>query len=495
MHPLLVFWERCPALLLGISLLAGIAASLISLPLFALLFLAIALSAQKKGLFLLATALFAVAYFSTPLRAPLIQLPSEKIEGSARFSIDSLKMHASPFSRSLAYRGVLEEFSAADGTVYKNLPCTLFHSKTKLFPPANCTYQIEGTLLQKAQRQFVFKPKPRQQWTPLPNTRSFAQWRYETKQSIAGHLKKKIKDKGAQGLLIALATADSDDRTLKMQFGKIGLQHLLAISGFHFALAALFLQGIFHLLFPRTLGHLLLIAVLTLYYFYLGDAPSIQRAYIALTLFYTGRIFYWQITGLNALGAALCIELLINPLATLELGFQLSFLCTLAILLFYTPIHNTLTYLMPRRNKEQLLAMKVLDKHAYFISHFLRQSISINLAVSLISLPVVLYYFHQFPLLGLFYNLFIPLGVTLSLFLLFTALLLTPLPLLSDLLHALNDSWTAALMRLASHPPAILQFTLRTNDLGQYAVLGLLCLAFFVGIFLSERERLKNLSI
>ncbi|MES2121218.1 MAG: ComEC/Rec2 family competence protein, partial [Chlamydiota bacterium] len=341
------FWQRAPALLLGLALLLGIAASLSTPLLFAAIFLLLAVSAQKKSMILITTCLFALGYLSTPLRCPITTLPSEKIEGIGLFVIDSLQIQASPFSQSLVYRGTLKEFTAADGTMYRDLPCALFHPKSKKFPPADSNYRIAGSLLQKGERQFVLKPQPHRAWEPIADTHSFAQWRHLAKQSLATHLKKKITHPDARELLTALATGEVHNRILKMQFAKIGLQHILAISGFHFALVALFLYGILRILLPRTPGYLLLIVALSLYYFYLGNAPSIQRAYIALTLFFIGKIAQWRITGLNALGCALCLELLIDPLSICDLGFQLSFLCTLAILLFYTPMHAAIKHLLP----------------------------------------------------------------------------------------------------------------------------------------------------
>ncbi len=490
------FWERSPALLLGLALLLGIAASLSSPLLFTAIFLFLALSAQKKCMVLIVSCLFAFGYLSTPLRCPTTTLSSEKIEGTALFAIDSLQIHASPFSQSLVYRGTLKEFTTADGTIYRNLSCALFHPKTKQFPPANSRYHITGTLLQKGEQQFVLKPKPHHKWEPIADTHSFAQWRYSTKQSIASYLKKKISNPDARELLTALSTGEVNSRMLKMQFAKIGLQHILAISGFHFALVALFLYGILRILLPRIPGYVLLIAALSLYYFYLGNAPSIQRAYIALTLFCIGKIMQWRITGLNALGCALCVELLIDPLSLCHLGFQLSFLCTLAILLFYTPMHATVKHILPERNSKQLLSMSTLDKHAYLLSRFLRQSLSVNLAVTLIALPVLLYYFHQFPLLSLFYNLFVPLCVTLSLFLLLAAFLLFPLtPFIADALHSLNSTWTGAFMHVISLPPAVLQFTVRTSSINAYVVIAFLCLSLFIGIVLAERDRSERLAV
>ena len=275
-----------------------------------------------------------------------------------------------------------------------------------------------------------------------------------------------------------------------MEFGKVGLQHILAISGFHFALAALFLNFLFRLFLPYRASAAMLIASLTFYYLFLGNAPSIQRAYIAISLVALGQLFSLRISGLNALGAGLIIELLLDPLVVTQLSFQLTFLCTLAILLFYPVVHRAFAFLLPERTHSQVSSMSLFDRHGYVLSAFFRQALALNIAVHLISLPVLLHLFHKFPLLSIAYNLFFPACVSLSMLLLFAALLFAPwFPYLSHLIHALNNAWTSSIMTFTSNPPAYLDFSIRSKAVSFSFVLCFLAISFFIGIIFYEKDR------
>lgn len=482
------FWSKHPALFIGLSLLLGTALFFHPHPLFGVLFLPLILTAKSKHTFLAALLCAGCAFFYASYRHPKIGLPQEKIKGAGIFHIDQVKHYASPFAKSFLYKGTLKTFDSDIGT-FKEIPCSIYLPLFGKRPPANTDYKIQGELSQKGEFEFVLKPQKKVPWTPVPSLFNLSEWRFSAKQALCRYLKKHIADTHTHTLLNALATGEINERIITLEFGKVGLQHLLAISGFHFAIAALFLHLLFRLFLPHKFSILLLLGALSLYYLFLGNAPSIQRAYLAIALFSLGKLFSLKISGLNALGVGLIIELLFSPLCATQLGFQLTFLCTLAILLFYPLTNRALMILFPQRTHSQMRAMPLLDKHGAILSSLLRQLLAINLAVNLISLPVLLYLFHKFPLLSLSYNLFFPSLICISMLLLYLALLFAPvLPFLSHAIHSLNNTWTSAILNLTTNPPAFLDFSLRTSHLSLPLVLSTLAAAFFVGIFFHEKE-------
>jgi competence protein ComEC len=483
------FWSKNPALFLGLSLLLGTATSFQPQPSLGILFAALCLTAKSRRTLTAAILCFSGAFITTAYRHPKILLPQEKLHGKGTFHIEQIKIHSSPFHRSLLYKGTLNYFETDGGKIFEALPCNIFFPLFGKRPPADTDYTIQGTLCQKGDYAFVLKQDKNTAWTSLSSPFNLSEWRFCTKQAVSYYLKKEIADPHARTFLNALATGDIDERILSMEFGKVGLQHILAISGFHFALAALFLNSLFHLLFPGKISIALLICTLSLYSLFLGNAPSTQRAFIAISLIAAGQLFSMKITGLNALGAGLIAELLLTPLAVTQLSFQLTFLCTLAILLFYPISHRFVALLLPKRTYSQTRNMSLFDKHGYLISVTLRQALALNCAVHLISLPVLLHLFHKFPLLSIAYNLFFPTCVCLSMFLLFTALLFAPLlPFLSHAIHALNNTWTAAILTLTANPPAILDFSMRTQTISFFSVASFLAISFFLGIILHEKS-------
>ncbi len=497
--PFIVFWGKHPALLLGILLLLGTAFSLNHHPanllvLSALLFpFACKRRLWKRNLFFLL--IFVLSYLSASHRAPLIQLAQPKMEGDAQFAISSVKNYQSPFHRSLAYKGELLSFQSKQGEINKRVPCQIYLPISINRPKANCNYRVTGTLVQKGPRQFVFKPKKNSLWNPIPSTYSLAEVRYQAKRTVRAYLKKHIQKRSVSIFLNALATGDIDERTLSMEFSRLGIQHILAISGFHFALIAFFLSRLFQLFLSPRFSTIALILFLSIYYLFLGDSPSIQRAWIAVIAFLFGKFFNLRITALNALGVGLCFEVLLEPAIIFHLGFILSFLCTLAILLLSPLMLILCELLLPPRNFSTVKAMPHLDQWGYLIASFLRHVLAVNIAVHLACLPVLLHLFHRFPLLSFVYNLFFPFWVSISLLLLCAAgLFIFLFPPLSRLLLAINEYWTAFALNVTTHPPAVLDFVIRTKSLTYGSVFLFLSILFVGAIFFTERKDLSLFS-
>ncbi len=493
MH-IVTFFEKNPALFLGLSLLLGTAAAFHFHWLLLILFAALCVLRQSKNWALAALLCFFGAYFSSPIRYPKITLPQEKIAGKGVFHIDQIKVQSSPFHRSLLYKGTLKRFESGDGTIYKDLPCNIYLPLFGKRPPGNADYIIAGHLIQKDEYAFVLKPEKKKSWDPVSSSSfNMAEWRYKAKRAVSDHLKKEISDPQARTFLTALAIGEIDERILSLEFGKVGVQHILAISGFHFALAALFLNFLFRLAFPWKISLVLLIASLTLYYVFLGNAPSIQRAYIAICLVSCGQLFGMRTSGLNAIGVGLIIELLTNPIVVTQLSFQLTFLCTLAVLLFYPLMHRALAWVMPERSYAQVMSMNAIDKHGYLLSVLIRRALALNFAVHFLSFPVLLHLFHKFSILSLAYNLFFPFCVSIAMMLLFAALFLTPLfPFFSHIVHALNTHLTSSMLTLTSNPPAFLDFAVRSKQISFPCVLLFLSISFLFGVIMYEREELEK---
>lgn len=430
----------------------------------------------------------AIAFTLTKWQIPTPHFSEEKIEGLAEFHIESLKIQPSPFHRSLLYKGTLTTFTTEEG-VSHDLPCSLYMPLRKNRPLADQDYKIAGTLIAKDGRRYLLKPDKKKVWEPIAKTWSLAEWRFQAKEKVCAFLKKEIPSPKSASFLSALATGDIDERALTLEFSRLGIQHILAISGFHFALMAAFFSFFLRLFLKPKHAAVLLLILLTGYFFFIGNGPSVARAWIAISLFLIAQIKELRMTGLNALGMGLIVEILCDPMLILHIGFQLSFLATLSILLVYPAMNKLAWNLLPRRPIDNLAGMRRFSQHIYLIGATLRQSISLNLAVHLATVPLLLFLFHKFPILSLGYNLFIPLGASLSLLLLCTSLLGNLLvPPLGHLLHQINSAFTAALLKTAEHPPAIFDFSLRLKPFPLAVLLAFLTLLFYAAVSINRRQ-------
>lgn len=488
------FWQKHPALLIGVSLLMGSACCL-DFSLYYLVILAALILPIIKNLKLFSFAMAAclIGFLSILFRYPEITLPSEKILGAGRFKPQSIKLVSSPFYRSLLYQGTLLDFKTQKQT-YQNLPCSIYLPIYGKRPSCNAIYQIEGSLQQKSSRLLVLKPLKQKAWKKVAPYLNLIEWRFSAKQWISKCIHNQVSDQTTGAFLSALVTGQTDERLLTMQFGKLGLQHLLVISGFHFALLAYLLRSLFNCLLPYKTTALMTFLCLSFYYVFLGNSPSIQRAYIAISALLIGELTGHASSGLNAIGLGLLVELCLLPLSIVELGFQLTFLCTLSILLLYQPTEHLLSYFLPKRTKKEHSKMPFMDKHAYTVLHLLRSSFAVNIAVHLATVPLLLYLFHQFPLLSFAYNLFFPYCVALSCILLFPGLILYFIPKACSFVFKLNDFFSTTILHITSYPPLKLQFNLRTDAISATMVGVYLAVLFFGAIAFHERASLQKSS-
>ncbi|MBC7361857.1 MAG: DNA internalization-related competence protein ComEC/Rec2 [Candidatus Aminicenantes bacterium] len=136
------------------------------------------------------------------------------------------------------------------------------------------------------------------------------------------------------------------DQKTDRQFQKTGLYHLLAISGAHVAVITFLIYSLlqFFLIRKRTI-HLILLFALIFYAFLVEGQPSVFRAVIMASLFFLGKIIFAEVNLLNTLSFSAIILLFINPFSIEDIGFQLTFLATLSLILFYQPIFRRLPQL------------------------------------------------------------------------------------------------------------------------------------------------------
>lgn len=112
---------------------------------------------------------------------------------------------------------------------------------------------------------------------------------------------------------------------------KLGIAHLLALSGMHLTIIAALAVAATRWT-PRRRDALVAIA-LSIYVGVVGNVDSLTRAYAMALLILLARALVRPPRPVDALGKALLIMLLVAPQAILSVGLQLSFAATLAVLL------------------------------------------------------------------------------------------------------------------------------------------------------------------
>lgn len=225
------------------------------------------------------------------------------------------------------------------------------------------------------------------------NTR-FSQWLIRCRNWIIHTLEKYIPGKKEAGLAEALLIGYKDnlDRELVQSYTNTGIVHIIAISGLHLGLIYWLLQKACAFL-PRHgrwrwFSPLLQIAALWIFSLLAGAQASVLRSAVMFTILILGESLSRKHAIYNSLALAAFLLLCYQPYWLWDIGFQLSFLAVASLILFMQPVYQ-LFY----------IKWKPLD--------LIWKMCAVTLAAQLLTLPICLYQFHQFPNYFLVANLLI----------------------------------------------------------------------------------------
>ncbi len=460
-----VFFRKCPAFLFSLAFLFGLAIAVRPNLIFGIVFFSLSLPwiLFKPKQFAPTCAIFFIAFLYGITTKPFFPNDLQKITGVASFTPSEIKEYKTHFKKSYALKGTIEYMEDENATSVARIPCTI-PLEIKL-PLRTEKYLIPGCLEKEANR-FLFTPDENSTWIGTGKMYSLPQWRFDCKKEIAKKIQKIYGNSLVEKFLVAICLGDLSDPLLRFSFNRLGLQHILAISGFHFGLLAFFLNFIFSLFLSKKPATICLLLLLTGYFVLVGCSASILRAYLASTLYLIGTLSKRSTTPLNILGVVLLLELLFKPESITNLGFQLSFLATGSILILFPLTSSWVKKFLPKRTELEAFSLRKIDRWAYLICAFIRSALALNLAVHLTVIPVCLFYFGKFPVISLFYNLFIPLGVSCSLFLFLGSLpFLMLVPPLGILLSEINHRFTQFILQLIIEAPNRFSIYLKTPEI------------------------------
>ena len=151
-------------------------------------------------------------------------------------------------------------------------------------------------------------------------------------------LRERLKEgmtKDSANLLSALLLGNREDLapSVTRDFRRTGLSHLLALSGLHLSILAMFILQILRKIgTPHTISFALLLLFVTFYSTITGFPLSLLRAAGMLLLAELGGLLRLSSDPITSLFASVTIIFLVSPGAVADIGLALSFLATLGIL-------------------------------------------------------------------------------------------------------------------------------------------------------------------
>ncbi|PIY12826.1 MAG: hypothetical protein COZ18_01205 [Flexibacter sp. CG_4_10_14_3_um_filter_32_15] len=197
-------------------------------------------------------------------------------------------------------------------------------------------------------------------------------------------LKETMPSKQSYGVASALflGIRDGLDNEVKDAYRSAGATHVLAVSGLHVgilsAMVAFFLGFLKKHKKSKYLYLSFILSILFGYAFLTGLSPSVLRASAMFALIQIGQTFSRRSTIYNNLAFSAIILLLFSPYMIFEVGFQLSYLAVLGIVL-----------IQPKLAKVYTPPNKIIK--------YLWELLTVSVAAQLITFPICLYYFHQLP--------------------------------------------------------------------------------------------------
>lgn len=207
-------------------------------------------------------------------------------------------------------------------------------------------------------------------------------------------LRKYIPGKDEQAIAEALLIGYRHDldKELVQAYSNTGVVHIIAISGLHLGM----IYGLLLLLLSKTgktkrtrfLKPVIILLVIWLFTLVAGAVPSILRSAIMFSFLVIGQYINRKTYAYNTLAVSAFCILAFDPFVLWNVGFLLSYAAVLSIITFLKPVSNWF----------------------YFKNTFVEKIwklTAVTIAAQVLTIPIVIFYFHQFPNLFLLSNLLV----------------------------------------------------------------------------------------
>ncbi|MEO7801414.1 MAG: ComEC/Rec2 family competence protein [Ginsengibacter sp.] len=231
-------------------------------------------------------------------------------------------------------------------------------------------------------------------WTILKGVDqiAFMQFIYETRGKVLNVLKEYIHGTNelAIGEALLIGYKADLDKDLVQAYSNTGVVHIIAISGLHLGIIYFILMKLFERIdfFKRQklLTGITILVCLWLFSLITGGSASVLRSAVMFTCVVAGKSFDKKTSVYNSLAASAFLLLCYNPYYLWDVGFQLSYCAVISIVMFQRPILNLF----------------------YVKKWWLKQLwnlVAISLAAQILTFPICIFYFHQFPIVFLLSNI------------------------------------------------------------------------------------------
>lgn len=247
-------------------------------------------------------------------------------------------------------------------------------------------YQTKGYFFKLTEAQVTGKSKKYNQWK---------EWLWNLKK-VSGHIYDQILPLRDSNVIKAMVLGDKTnmDPEIKKLYQKNGIAHILAISGLHISIIGV---GLYKLLrkmhLPKIIAAIIVMFIIINYAILTGGGTSTIRAVVMFSYYLGADIFGRTNDPPTSLALSALIVIIVSPYYLFYSGFWLSYMAVAGITIF-----------VPAYNKKTLVGHQTKwQKWLYE----LKSSILSGIAMSYFTLPIVLFFFFEYPIYSVLLNLLI----------------------------------------------------------------------------------------
>ena len=206
----------------------------------------------------------------------------------------------------------------------------------------------------------------------------------------------------AAALIIGYTEDISDE--VRKAYINTGSMHVLSVSGLHVGLVYIALNALLRRIKTRRKWWRWVQVLLELSFIWgfslaTGASAAVLRSAAMLSLVIVGNAFSRTNYSYNTLAAAAFLLLIFDPYLLWNIGFELSFLAVLGLIYAYKPIYQlfSVDFGLKKPKKGQSTFRYRLLYALEWLLDWVWNVTAVGIAAQIITLPLSLYYFHQFP--------------------------------------------------------------------------------------------------
>ena len=207
----------------------------------------------------------------------------------------------------------------------------------------------------------------------------FLMWRHQ----LLAHFQQQPVDDDAYGVIAAMTLGEKTalNKDVKETYSRVGASHILALSGLHLMIIYSVITLVIGWHRYRIASQTIMVLAIWAFALLTGLSTSVVRSAFMISIYALLSLGYRERMSVNTLAFVAIVLLVVNPLSMYDLGFQLSFLAVLSILLIHPLINN-------------LVKAHVQQQHRWLSSVW--GLVTVSIAAQVGTAPLIAYQFGRF---------------------------------------------------------------------------------------------------